>query len=94
MEPEHRLIAKHTLSHGKIIRVLSPLFWFTKLFWFQYKEHKVCLTKKTTNVIFKILSAIYFQKNVHCDMRFLVENNSALLCFLDGFGTAVPVFSY
>ena len=32
-------------------------------------------------------------KYVHCDMRFLVKN-SALLCFLDGFGIAIPVFSY
>ena len=27
-------------------------------------------------------------------MQFLVEDFSALLCFLDGFGIAVPVFSY
>ena len=27
-------------------------------------------------------------------MRFLVVNISALLCFLNGFGIAVPVFSY
>ena len=27
-------------------------------------------------------------------MRFLVEKNSALLCFLDGFGIAVSVFSF
>ena len=27
-------------------------------------------------------------------MRFLVENISELLCFLDGFGIAIPVFSY
>ena len=31
---------------------------------------------------------------MHCDMRFLVEKISALLCFLDGFGIDVPVFSY
>ena len=31
---------------------------------------------------------------MHYDMRLLVEKNSALLCFLDGFGIAVPVFSY
>ena len=35
-----------------------------------------------------------FSKYVHCDMRFLVEKTSALLCFLDGFGIAVPIFSY
>ena len=56
------------------------------------KEHKVCLTK-TTHVIFKLLLVI-FQKYVHCDMRFLVEKNSTLLCFLDGFAIAAPVFSY
>ena len=31
---------------------------------------------------------------MHCDMRFLVEKISALLCFLDGFGIAVAAFSY
>ena len=35
-----------------------------------------------------------FSKYVHCDMRFLVEKNSTLLCFLDGFGIVVPVISY
>ena len=35
-----------------------------------------------------------FSKYMHCDMRFLVEKNSTLLCFLEGFGIAVPVFSY
>ena len=35
-----------------------------------------------------------FSEYVHCDMRFLVENISALLCFLDGLGIAVPVLSY
>ena len=29
-EPERQLIAKLTLSHGKIIRVIFPLLWFTK----------------------------------------------------------------
>ena len=28
-EPERQLIAKLTLPHGKIIRVIFPLFWFT-----------------------------------------------------------------
>ena len=35
-----------------------------------------------------------FSKYVHCDMRFLVDKIIALLCFLDGLGIAVPVFSY
>ena len=47
------------------------------------------LTKVPTHGIFKLLSIMYFQ-----DMRFLFEKNSALLCFLDVFGIAVPVFSY
>ena len=34
-----------------------------------------------------------FSKYVYCDMQFLIENISALLCFLDGFGIAVPVFT-
>ena len=54
----------------------------------------MCLTKIPTHSIFKLLSFIYFQNNVHCDMRALVKIISALLCFLDGFGIAVPVFSY
>ena len=35
-----------------------------------------------------------FSKYVFCDMRFLVEKNSSLLCILDGCSIAVPVFSY
>ena len=31
---------------------------------------------------------------MHCDMRFLGEKNSTLLCFLDGFRIAVLVFGY
>ena len=31
---------------------------------------------------------------MHCDMRYLVEKVSALLCFLDGYGIAVPVVRY
>ena len=54
----------------------------------------MCMTKIHMYCIFKLLSVIFFSKYVHCDMRFLVEKNSALFCFLDGFGIAVPVFSY
>ena len=53
----------------------------------------MCLTKIPTQGIFKLMSVI-FSKYVHCYMRFLVENNSALLCFQDGSGIAVLVFSY
>ena len=54
----------------------------------------MCLTKIPTHGIFKLLPVKIFSKYVHCDMRFIVEKISALLCFLDGFGIAVPVFSY
>ena len=55
----------------------------------------MCLTKIPTRGIFKLLSVIYiFSKYAHCDMQFLVEKISTLLCFLDGLGIAVPLFSY
>ena len=31
---------------------------------------------------------------VHCDMQSLFKKKFALICFLDGFGNAVPLFSY
>ena len=37
---------------------------------------------------------LYILKYVHCDMRFLDVKIGALLCFLNGFGIAVPVFVY
>ena len=50
---------------------------------------------KNTNLWHFLTTVGYiFSKYVHCDMRFLVEKISALLCFLDGLGIAVPVFSY
>ena len=53
--------------------------------------HEKCLL----SICFAFTTVGYiFSKYVHCDMRFLVEKISALLCFLDGFGVAVPVFSY
>ena len=54
----------------------------------------MCLTKIPTKVIFKLLSVTYFQNVCIVTCVFFVENNSALLCFLDVFGTALPVFSY
>ena len=54
----------------------------------------MCLSKILTHGIFKLLSEKIFSKYVHCDMRFFVEKVSGLNCFLDGFGIAVPVFSY
>ena len=60
-EPECQLIAKLTLPHRKIIRVITPFSGLQNLFWFQYKEHKVCLTKIPTHGIFKLLSVIFFK---------------------------------
>ena len=51
------------------------------------------LDKNTNAQHFQTTVGYIFSKYVHCDMRFLVENNSSLLCFL-GFCIAVPVFSY
>ena len=44
--------------------------------------------------ILKTTVGYIFSKYVHCDMLFLVQKINALLCFLDGFGIAVPVFRY
>ena len=52
------------------------------------------LDKNTNAQHFQTTDGYIFSKYVHCDMRFLVEKISAVLCFLDGFGIAVPVFSY
>ena len=52
------------------------------------------LDKNTNARHFKTTVGYIFTKYVHCDMRFLVEKNSTLLCFLDGFVIAVLVFSY
>ena len=51
------------------------------------------LTEIPTHDIFKLLSVKYFQNMcvVTCDFS---RKISVLLCFLDGFGIAVPVFSY
>ena len=54
----------------------------------------MCLTKIPRQGIFKTIVGYIFSKYVHFDMGFLVEKINALLCFLDGFGIAVPVFSY
>ena len=49
-KPESQLIAELILHNEKILRDIIILFWFTKLLWFQYKEHKVCLTKIPTYI--------------------------------------------
>ena len=74
---------------GRLFELSSLCSGLQNLLWFQYKDHTACLTKIPTHCIFKLLS-----KYVVCDMRFLVEKISVLLCFLDGFGIAVPVYSY
>ena len=81
-------MAKLTLSHGRFIRVILPLFWFTKLILVSIQRAESVLDKNTTTV------GYIFSKYVHCDMRFLVEKNRALLCSQGGFGIAVPVYSY
>ena len=52
------------------------------------------LDKNNNAQHFKTTFGYIFSKFVHCDMPFVVEKIRALLCFLDGFGIAVPVFSY
>ena len=76
------------------MRVIFPLFWFTKFILVSLHRAYSVLDKNTNAWDFKTTVGHIFSKFVHCDMRFLVENNSALLCFLDGFGIAVLVFSY
>ena len=51
------------------------------------------LDKNTNAWHFQTTASYIFSNYVHCDMRFLVEKVSALLCFLNGFGIGVPVFS-
>ena len=53
----------------------------------------MCLTNIPTQGILKLLSVICFQ-NMCIVTFFLVEKNSKLFCFLDGFGIAVPEFRY
>ena len=86
-------MAKLTLPHWKIISYV-PFVLVCNFLGFQYKEHKVCLTKIPTHGIFKLLLVIYFQNMciVTCDFQW--KKKCALLCFLHGFGIAVPAFSY
>ena len=93
-EPERQLIAKPILPHGKIVRVIFPLFWFTKSLLVSIQKAYSVLDKNTNARHFWTTVGYIFSKHVHCDMRFLVEDFSALLCFLDGFDIAVSVFSY
>ena len=52
------------------------------------------LDKNTNALHFETTVGYTFSKHVHCEMQFLVEKINALLCFLDGFGIALSVFSY
>ena len=54
----------------------------------------MCLTKIPTHGIFKLLSVIYVQNMCIVTSDFYSKKNSALLCYLDGFGIAVQIFSY
>ena len=51
---------------------------------------------KNTNTrhFYTTVGYIFFQNLCIVTRRFLVEKNSALLCFLDGFGIVVRVLSY
>ena len=54
---------------GRLLELSSLWSGLQNLFWFQYKGHKVCLTKIPTHGIFKLLSVIYHQNIciVTCD---------------------------
>ena len=54
----------------------------------------MCLTEIPMHVIFKLLSVVYFQNMCILTCDFQSKKNSALFCFVDGYGIAVPVFSY
>ena len=84
-EPERQLIDKLILPHGKVLRGIFPLIWYTKFVF----EHEVWLTKIPTQDRLKLLSVIYFKNMciVTCDFE-------SLKCIINGFGIAVSVFSY
>ena len=61
-EPEHQLIAKLTLPHGKIIRVIFPLCWFTKkYFGFNTKSIKCAWQIYQRTSFLNYCRLIYFQ---------------------------------
>ena len=50
---------------------------------------------KNTNIRhFKTTVVNIFSKYVHCDMKFLDVKIGEMVCFLNGFGIAVPVSIY
>ena len=52
------------------------------------------LVKNTNIQHCKATVGYIFSKYVQYDMRFVDVKRGALLCFLNGFGIAVPVFMY
>ena len=54
---------------GRLLELSSLCSGLQYLFWFQYKKHKVYLTKIPTHGMFKLLSVIYFDNmcTVTCD---------------------------
>ena len=52
------------------------------------------LDKNTNIQHFKTTVVNIFSKYVQCDMKFLDVKKGELVCFLNGFGVAVPVFIY
>ena len=70
-EPERQLTPKLILPMGSFKELSSLCSGLHNLFWFQYKDHKVCLTQIPTYDIFKLLSVIFFQNMwiVTCNFR-------------------------
>ena len=81
-------------AHGDILRVIFSLLWFTKFLMVSIQRAESVLDKNINIWRFKITVGYIFPKYVHCDMRILDVKIGALFCFLNGFGTAVPLFIY
>ena len=86
-KPEHQLKAQLILPHGKILRIIFPLFWFTKFILLSI--HSVLDRKKLHKACFNSCRWYIFQNMciVTCDSS-RKNKHIALL------GIAVPVFSY
>ena len=77
------------------MRIIFPLFRFTKFLLVSIeKDQSVLDKKKNQRTAFSNYCRLYIFKI--CALRHAIfsKKNRALLCFLDGFGIAVPVFSY
>ena len=73
------LKGKNLLSQGNSFRVICSWFLFTKIFWFQYIEHKVCLIKIPTQNKFRLLSVINFKNMWLCYAIFSRKNKRIAL---------------